>query len=84
MEDARVYSEHAQKKELDVSDVKLAVQTRMDHSFTTPPPRDVSIAATSEEKLMSVLNLRIPLSAAIFGACTRGMVIVLCVCLLLH
>lgn len=46
MEDARVYSEHAQKKELDVSDVKLAVQTRMDHSFTTPPPRDVSDAAT--------------------------------------
>ena len=48
MEDARVYSEHAQKKELDVSDVKLAVQTRMDHSFTTPPPRDVSDAATSK------------------------------------
>ena len=36
-----MYSEHAQKKELDVSDVKLAVHTRMDHSFTTPPPRDV-------------------------------------------
>ena len=42
LEDARVYSEHAQKKELDISDVKLAVQTRMDHSFTSPPPRDVS------------------------------------------
>lgn len=41
LEDARIYSEHAQKKELDISDVKLAVQTRMDHSFTTPPPRDV-------------------------------------------
>ena len=46
LEDARVYSEHAQKKELDVSDVKLAVQTRMDHSFTTPPPRDVSSCRT--------------------------------------
>lgn len=42
LDDARVYAEHAQKKELDISDVKLAVQTRMDHSFTTPPPRDVS------------------------------------------
>ena len=41
LEDARVYSEHAGKKELDVSDVRLAVQTRVDHSFTTPPPRDV-------------------------------------------
>lgn len=48
LEDSRVYSEHAQKKELDVSDIKLAVQTRMDHSFTTPPPRDVSAAATCE------------------------------------
>ena len=42
LEDARVYSGHAGKKELDVSDVRLAVQTRVDHSFTTPPPRDVS------------------------------------------
>ena len=41
LEDAQVYSEHAQKRELDISDVKLAVQTKMDHSFTTPPPRDV-------------------------------------------
>ena len=35
-------SGHAGKKELDVSDVRLAVQTRVDHSFTTPPPRDVN------------------------------------------
>jgi hypothetical protein len=38
-----VYSGHAGKKELDVSDVRLAVQTRVDHSFTTPPPRDFLI-----------------------------------------
>ena len=50
LEDARVYSEHAQKRELDVSDVKLAVQTRMDHSFTTPPPRDVRVDATSKHE----------------------------------
>ena len=43
LEDAKVYSEHAHKKEVDVSDVKLAVQNRMDHSFTTPPPRDVRL-----------------------------------------
>lgn len=41
LEDAQVYSGHAGKKELDVSDVRLAVQTRVDHSFTSPPPRDV-------------------------------------------
>ena len=43
LEDAQVYSEHAQKKELDVSDVRLAIQNKMDHSFTAPPPRDVSM-----------------------------------------
>ena len=41
LEDAKVYSEHAQKKEVDVSDVKLAVETRVDHSFTSPPPKEV-------------------------------------------
>ena len=43
LEDAKVYSEHAQKKELDVADVKLAIQNKMDHSFTSPPPRDFLI-----------------------------------------
>ncbi|CAI8044492.1 Transcription initiation factor TFIID subunit 9B [Geodia barretti] len=43
LEDAQIYSGHAGKKELDVSDVRLAVQTRVDHSFTTPPPRDFLI-----------------------------------------
>ena len=44
LEDAKVYSEHAQKKEVDVSDVKLAVETRVDHSFTSPPPKEVRAA----------------------------------------
>ena len=42
LEDARVYSEHAKKKEIDVSDVQLAIEAKMDHSFTPPPPREVS------------------------------------------
>ena len=41
LEDARVYCNHANKKEIDAEDIKLAVQVRMDHSFTSPPPRDV-------------------------------------------
>jgi len=41
LDDAKVYSTHANKKALDTEDVQLAVQCRMDHSFTTPPPRDV-------------------------------------------
>ena len=42
LDDAKVYSSHANKKTLDCDDIKLAIQCRMDHSFTTPPPRDVS------------------------------------------
>lgn len=43
LDDAKVYSSHGNKKNLDVDDVKLAIQCRMDQSFTAPPPRDVSI-----------------------------------------
>lgn len=43
LEDAKVYSEHAKKKEIDVSDVQLAIETKMDHSFTPPPPREASV-----------------------------------------
>ena len=42
LDDAKVYSNHANKKNIDAEDVKLALQCRLDHSFTTPPPRDVS------------------------------------------
>lgn len=43
LEDAKLYSTHADKSEIDESDVRLAIQNKLDHSFTTPPPRDVSI-----------------------------------------
>lgn len=43
LEDAKVYSEHAKKKEIDVSDVQLAIEAKMDHSFIPPPPREASI-----------------------------------------
>lgn len=42
LEDAKVYSDHAKKKEVDVTDVRLAIENKMDHSFTPPPPREVS------------------------------------------
>ncbi|ESP04893.1 hypothetical protein LOTGIDRAFT_109218 [Lottia gigantea] len=41
LDDAKIYSSHANKKTIDVDDVKLAVQCKMDHSFTAPPPRDL-------------------------------------------
>ena len=42
LDEARIYSQHANKKSIDAEDVKLAVQCKLDHSFTNPPPRDVS------------------------------------------
>ncbi|GBG65720.1 hypothetical protein CBR_g52315 [Chara braunii] len=39
--DARVYSEHASKSAIDVDDVRLAIQSRVNFSFTQPPPREV-------------------------------------------
>ncbi|XP_022087968.1 transcription initiation factor TFIID subunit 9-like [Acanthaster planci] len=40
LEDAQAYSSHAGRTEIDSDDVKLAIQSRLDHSFTTPPPRE--------------------------------------------
>ncbi|XP_061184773.1 transcription initiation factor TFIID subunit 9B-like [Saccostrea echinata] len=56
LEDAKVYSNHANKKLLDAEDIKLAVQCRMDHSFTSPPPRDL-LMEISKHKNGQVLPL---------------------------
>ena len=39
--EAKVYSEHADKDKVDIEDVRLAIQTKVNHSFTQPPPREV-------------------------------------------
>ncbi|XP_076982766.1 transcription initiation factor TFIID subunit 9B-like [Tamandua tetradactyla] len=40
LDDAKIYSNHAKKPNVDADDVRLAIQFRADHSFTSPPPRD--------------------------------------------
>ncbi|KAM6985861.1 transcription initiation factor TFIID subunit 9 [Aplochiton taeniatus] len=40
IEDAKIYATHAKKNVVDADDVRLAIQCRMDQSFTSPPPRD--------------------------------------------
>lgn len=42
LDDAKIYSSHAKKPNVDADDVRLAIQCRADQSFTSPPPRDVS------------------------------------------
>lgn len=41
--DAQVYSEHASKSNIDCDDVKLAIQSKVNFSFSQPPPREVYI-----------------------------------------
>lgn len=43
LDDARIYAKHAKKKEIDLDDVKLAIDMVLEKSFTTPPSREVSI-----------------------------------------
>lgn len=40
LEDAKVFSQHAGKKNIDLDDVKLSVSMQADQSFTSPPPRE--------------------------------------------
>ncbi|KAI5155805.1 Transcription Initiation Factor Tfiid Subunit 9B [Manis pentadactyla] len=40
LDDAKMYSSHAKKANVDADDVRLAIQYRADQSFTSPPPRD--------------------------------------------
>ncbi|KAG8553273.1 hypothetical protein GDO81_003350 [Engystomops pustulosus] len=40
LEDAKIYSSHAKKNNIDADDVRLAIQCKTDQSFTAPPPRD--------------------------------------------
>lgn len=41
LSDAQVYSEHAGKAAIDCDDVKLAVQSKVNFTFSQPPPREV-------------------------------------------
>jgi histone H3/H4 len=41
LEDAKAFSNHAGKKNIDSEDIKMAIKSKVDYSFTTTPPRDV-------------------------------------------
>ncbi|CAD5115349.1 DgyrCDS4329 [Dimorphilus gyrociliatus] len=49
LDDAKAFSNHAGKKTIDTEDVKLAVQTRMDYSFSQPPPRDLLLTVAKQK-----------------------------------
>ena len=41
--DAQVYADHAGKAQIDADDVSLAIQAKVNFSFSQPPPREVQI-----------------------------------------
>ncbi|XP_050230919.1 transcription initiation factor TFIID subunit 9 [Mercurialis annua] len=58
--DAQVYSEHAAKSCIDPDDVKLAIQSKINFSFSQPPPREVLLELARNRN-------KIPLPKSIAG-----------------
>ena len=52
LQDALLYSEHANRPELTVEDVQLAVQSRVNGSFTQPPPRELLLELAKEKNIV--------------------------------
>ncbi|KAL3616691.1 Transcription initiation factor TFIID subunit 9 [Castilleja foliolosa] len=59
--DAHVYSEHASKSTVDSDDVKLAIQSKVNFSFSQPPPREVLLELARSRN-------KVPLPKSIAGA----------------
>ena len=54
LEDARVYSQHANKKAVDLDDVKLSVSMQAEQSFTSPPPRQHLLHLAHDKNLVQL------------------------------
>ncbi|KAF9957901.1 Transcription initiation factor TFIID subunit 9 [Mortierella alpina] len=48
-QDALLYSEHAGRTEVGLDDVRLAIQGRVNHSFTAPPPKEFLLELAEEK-----------------------------------
>jgi len=66
LDEAKAYSNHASKKTVDCDDVALAVHSKMDNAFTTPPPRELllELARTKNSQPLPLIKqgigLRLP------------------------
>eukprot|EP01132_Coremiostelium_polycephalum_P004604 gene4604-5750_t len=49
LQDSVVYSEHSGKTNIDITDVRLAIQSRVNYSFTSPPPRELLLSIAEEK-----------------------------------
>ncbi|KAJ2444287.1 Transcription initiation factor TFIID subunit 9 [Coemansia sp. RSA 2424] len=48
LQDAMVYAEHAKKTDIDMDDVRLAIQGRVNYSFTSPPDKEFLLELAEE------------------------------------
>jgi transcription initiation factor TFIID subunit 9B len=60
LSDAQLYSEHASKPTIDTDDLKLAIQSKVNFSFSQPPPREILLELARNRN-------RLPLPMSIGG-----------------
>eukprot|EP01112_Ceratiomyxa_fruticulosa_P011966 TRINITY_DN3297_c0_g1_i1.p1 TRINITY_DN3297_c0_g1~~TRINITY_DN3297_c0_g1_i1.p1 ORF type:complete len:222 (+),score=73.39 TRINITY_DN3297_c0_g1_i1:266-931(+) len=61
-QDAQLYADHAGKGDIDLHDIKLAIQSRVNYSFTQPPPRELLLQLAASKN-----NLNLPPIPTKFG-----------------
>lgn len=58
LEDAKLYSSHAGNSVISKEDIKLAIQMKLDHSFTTPPPKDFLVDLAKQKNSTTLPTLK--------------------------
>ncbi|KAH6584971.1 hypothetical protein BASA60_000753 [Batrachochytrium salamandrivorans] len=62
LQDSQVFADHAGHKELEVDDVRLAIESRVAHSFTGPPSRETMMELAEKKN-----SIPLPLIPEKFG-----------------
>lgn len=58
LDDAKLYSSHAGNTNITREDVKFAIQTKLDHTFTGPPPRDFLVDLAQQKNNTALPTLK--------------------------
>ncbi|KAM3334196.1 hypothetical protein ACQJBY_028939 [Aegilops geniculata] len=56
--DAQVYADHAAKPQLDADDIRLAIQAKVNFSFSQPPPREAQVLLAGPHEFIHDLSRR--------------------------
>ncbi|KAG2377379.1 hypothetical protein C9374_009290 [Naegleria lovaniensis] len=55
IEDSFVYMDHAGRSDLDLEDVRLSIQSRVNHSYTEPPPVEFLLEVANQKNSQPIL-----------------------------